>query len=179
MPITAAYIIGIIAAVVCTILSVIMITPAKKRNSLPNFFKVIHDLFNFKTLFIEKILKFIYILLTLGCVFIGFLMLFSGTYYTDYWTDTTHFQSTFGQGLLVLILGPVIIRITYESLMMFILLVQNVIELNRKTPDNNCKVVEKIEEKVEEKVEAPVAKVYCTKCGAQYDADSSCPNCKE
>lgn len=178
MPITAAIVIGIIAAVVCTILSVIMITPAKKRNALSPFFKFLHDLFNFKTLFIEKILKFIYILLTLGCVFIGFLMLFSGTYYTDYWTDTTHFQSTFGQGLLILILGPVAIRITYESLMMFILLVQNVIELNRKTPDNN-KAEEKVEEIVEEKVEAPVAKVFCTKCGTQYEVGSSCPNCNE
>ena len=175
MPIQAAIIIGVLGALVCSILSVIMITPEKKRSSLSPFFKFLHDLFNFKTLFIEKILKFFYILLTLACVFLGVLMLFSGTYYTDYWTDTTHFQSTFGYGLLLLILGPIVVRITYESVMMFIILVKNVIDVNRKT----LAVETKVEEKAEEKVEEPVAKVYCTKCGTQYEVGSSCPNCQE
>ncbi len=173
MPITAALVIGIIATIVCTILSVIMITPASKRKKLPKFFQIVHDLFNFKTLFIEKILKFFYILLTLGCVIIGFLMLFSGTYYEDFWSGTTHFTSTFLPGLLLLIVGPIVVRITYESLMMFILLVQNTIEINRKMTEAPAAA----EEAKAEEPQKPFP--YCTKCGTQYDPALGCPNCKE
>ncbi len=175
MPITASLVIGIIATLVCTILSVIMITPASKRNKLPKFFQFLHDIFNFKTLFIEKILKFFYILLTLGCVIIGFLMLFSGTYYEDFWSGTTHFTSTFLPGLIIMIVGPIAVRITYESLMMFILLVQNTIEINSKlTQANETATAEQAEY-----VEQPVVYPYCPKCGTQYDPAYGCPNCKQ
>ena len=36
------------------------------------------------------------------------------------------------RGLLMMILGPIIIRLAYEFIMMFILLVKNVIQINNK-----------------------------------------------
>ena len=45
-------------------------------------------------------------------------------FYTDMWMG--------GIGLLIMIIGPIVIRILFESTMLFILLVQNVIEINKK-----------------------------------------------
>ena len=64
MPVYIAYIIGAILAIAATILTFIFILPEKKRPSLNKFFQVVADIFNFKALFIEKILKFLYILAT-------------------------------------------------------------------------------------------------------------------
>ena len=45
---------------------------------------------------------------------------------------TTFTQSTFLYGLCIMLLGPLVLRVTYEFVMMAILLVQNVIAINRK-----------------------------------------------
>lgn len=44
----------------------------------------------------------------------------------------TFTQSTFLYGLGIMLLGPLVLRVTYEFVMMAILLVQNVIDINRK-----------------------------------------------
>lgn len=68
------FIVGIVLALICTILSVILITPEKRRAALPKFFKFLHDLFNVRWLLIEKIFKFFYI-------FLRFLRLSSDFYF--------------------------------------------------------------------------------------------------
>ena len=78
MPVLVAEIIGIVVAIAGTVLAFIFLLPEKKRTSLNKFFQVIADIFNFKILFIEKILKALYIFVTLFCVVCGFFMLFSG-----------------------------------------------------------------------------------------------------
>ena len=40
------------------------------------------------------------------------------------------------EGLLIAILGPVAVRILYEGIMLVIVLVKNVIQINRKLPEN-------------------------------------------
>lgn len=128
-------IIALILALGGTVVSLILITPEKARAKLNAFLRFVHDLFNFKFLFIEKVLQFCYILLTLYVFTSGFFMLFQ----TTYWGN-----SLAGQGLLTMILGPVIIRIMYELLMMFVLLIKNVIQINNKLKnqnDNNAKSV--------------------------------------
>lgn len=139
MSVTVAYIIGAIAALVCTILSLVLITPASKRPTLPKFFQALHDIFNFKALLIEKILKFFYILSTLGCIFIGFFMLFSGyeTYDYGFYGMEKKFQSMAGVGFLVMIVGPIVIRLAYEGIMLIIIAVKNVIEINNKLKNQN------------------------------------------
>ena len=126
MPIYVAVILGVIVAIAGTVLAYLYILPEKKRASLPKFFQVVADLFNFKYLVLEKILKALYIFSTLACIGIGFFMLFSVTYG---WFDVSYMGFW---GLLVIILGPVITRLIYEGSMLVILLVKNTIELNEK-----------------------------------------------
>ena len=169
MPVYIAYIIGAVLAIAATILTFIFILPENKRPSLNKFFQVVADILNFKTLFIEKILKFLYILVTFYCIAAGFFMLFSGTYTTSFWGGSSSFHSTALQGLLLMILGPIVVRIVYELLMLTIILVQNVISINKKLPEPP---------KEEQAPAAPEPKmVYCTHCGTQYDANQGgCPN---
>ena len=134
MPVLVAEIIGIVVAIAGTVLAFIFLLPEKKRTSLNKFFQVIADIFNFKILFIEKILKALYIFVTLFCVVCGFFMLFSGERLSSFWGEGS-FKSFALQGLILMIFGPIVVRVTYELLMLIILLVQNVISINKKIPE--------------------------------------------
>lgn len=124
-------VIGIILALAATIVAWIMIVPDKKRARLNKFFQYIHDLFNFKSLWLEKILKFLYIFETLSCVIVGFFLLFSFSSYSGIY-GRNHVTWNGWIGLLIMILGPIIVRIVYEFIMMLILLVKNTMEVNDK-----------------------------------------------
>ncbi len=173
MPVLAAEIIGVVLAIAGTVLAFIFILPEKRRASLNKFFQTVADIFNFKVLFIEIILKALYIFLTLFCVVCGFFMLFSGQKTSSFWGEGS-FQSFALQGLLLMIVGPIVVRITYELLMLIILMVQNVISINKKMPKPT-------QEEVPQTPVAPSAPatkmVYCTHCGTRYDAlQGGCPN---
>lgn len=135
MPVSVALIIGTIFAIIATVLIMILVTPESKRNTLNKFFQVLADIFNFKSLLIEKILKCLYILSTLFCLFTGFFMLFSGYSY-DFGFYSTGFRSVALQGILLMILGPIIVRIVYEGMMLTIIIVKNIIQINNKMPAN-------------------------------------------
>lgn len=123
-----AVVIGCIFALVATVLAFLYIMPEKKRKNLNPFFQKIADILNFKQLLIEKVLKALYVFNTFAVIFGGFFMLFSGN--RNYYYDS--FQSLALYGLLMMILGPIVVRLTYEGLMLFILLVKNTIEINKK-----------------------------------------------
>ena len=104
-----------IAAVVCLY---IFVLPKEKDGNLGNpVLQALHDLFTFKKLYIESITRFLYVLATVFVVVSGFFMLFG---------------RTFVSGLLMMIIRPVIVRISFEFCMLTILLVKNVIEINNK-----------------------------------------------
>lgn len=126
MPVNAAYILGILSAIAATVLAFVFILPDKKKAALPDALKKIADILDFRTLFLEKIIKALYLFLTFACICVGLFMLISVNYgfYTDMWMG--------GIGLLIMIVGPIVIRILFESAMLFILLVQSVIEINNK-----------------------------------------------
>lgn len=126
MPVNAAYILGILSAIAATVLAFVFILPDKKKAALPDALKKIADILDFRTLFLEKIIKALYLFLSFACICVGLFMLISVNYgfYTDMWMG--------GIGLLIMIVGPIVIRILFESAMLFILLVQNVIEINNK-----------------------------------------------
>lgn len=154
---------GVFGLAACIVLYV-MVLPKKKDGNLQHpILQFLHDFFHFKTLYLEVILKFIFTLATCVVVCLGFFTLFG----EDYWGD-----STFVDGLLILVLGPVALRIVYESLMMFILLVKNVIDINNKTKASCCC------EEAKEEAKEPVLR-FCADCGTQYDANTTdtCPNC--
>ena len=186
MSLNVATILGLIAAIACTVLAMIFITPEKKRASLPKFFQIVHDIFNFKFLVVEYLMKTLYILATLYSICYGFFMLFSS--YSSF-----HFESAAGQGLLTMLLGPIVIRILYEFIMMAILAVNNIIAINRKlknqndsnATDNGPKAFDPadyIAPKAPATPAAPAAPaedwVYCVHCGNRYDqSKGGCPSC--
>lgn len=170
-------VIALCLALVGTILSFIFITPEKKRDKLPKFFQIVHDIFNFKGLIIEKILKALYIFFTLYAILNSFFLLFSG--------------ANFFGCLLSMILLPLFIRIVFEFLIMTILLVKNTISINKKLGSNddaasdfefdysklNIKAEPKQPEAASTAPATPAAKI-CPGCGnAVTEGDNFCPAC--
>ena len=120
-------VIALILAVAATVLAFIFIVPEKKRAKLNAFGKFLSDTLNFKHLLIERILQALYIFSTAYVILSGFLMLFQ--FNTGYYGDL---QWNGGIGLILMIVGPIVIRLVYELLMMSVLLVKNVISINKK-----------------------------------------------
>ncbi len=124
--------IGIVLAAAATVFICVKVLPRKYDGRLGNkFLQLLHDYFNFKTFYVEALTKFIFVLLTCACVFVGFLLIFGKFEYYGYF-GMRFTQSTFLYGLGIMLLGPLALRVTYEFIMMAILLVQNVISINRK-----------------------------------------------
>ena len=124
-------VLGILTAIAATVLIYIFFLPESKRERLPKIGKLLHDIFNFKSLFIEKVLQLLYILSTTSCIFIGFFMLFG---FEESWYRGVNWYG--GYGILIMLLGPIAIRIAFEAAMLFILLVKNVIQINNKLKSN-------------------------------------------
>lgn len=120
-------IIALLLAIAATVLAFIFIVPEKKRDKLGKFGKFLHDTCNFKYLIIEKILQALYIFATALTILIGFFMLFC--------TDWNGWMG--GKGILLMILGPIGVRVTYELLMMAVLAVKNIISINNKLRNQN------------------------------------------
>ena len=185
----ALSVVATILAIVVTVLAFIFIVPEKRREKLNAFGKFLHDTCNFKYLVVEKILQALYIFATAVVILNGFFMLFTVVF--GQWLG--------GYGILVMILGPIVIRLVYELLMMVIILIKNVISINNKLKNQNGdnatgdvfaspdisgvreaikqQVEAKKAETAEEKPAAPAAK-FCIKCGAKLDENGNCPNCK-
>ena len=185
----ALSVVATILAIVVTVLAFIFIVPEKRREKLNAFGKFLHDTCNFKYLVVEKILQALYIFATAVVILNGFFMLFTVVY--GQWLG--------GYGILVMILGPIVIRLVYELLMMVIILIKNVISINNKLKNQNGdnatgdvfaspdisgvreaikqQVEAKKAETAEEKPAAPAAK-FCIKCGAKLDENGNCPYCK-
>ena len=133
---------GPIAALVLVILLYVKVMPRKLNGTFNKpFLQFLHDFFHFKKLYLEEVLKFIFTLATLYCVVTGALLMISErevySYYSYYYGNgSTRSESTFVEGVHMLVLGPVILRLAYELVMMLILLVKNVMEINNKLKAN-------------------------------------------
>lgn len=132
--------------VVATILLYIFVLPEKKRAGLPKIAQIVHDVLHFKSLFIEKIIRFFYVLATAWCVLTGFFMLFGISSYESYYYSRTDWYG--GYGILLMILGPIALRVIFETIMMGILLVKNVMQIN-----NKLNGIEENEKKLESNIE--------------------------
>lgn len=124
-------IIAVVLAIAATVLAFIFVVPEKRREKLNAFGKFLHDLCSFKFLVVEKILQALYIFSTAFIVLYGVLQLFNVQ--RDYWTGASRWMG--GTGLLCIIVGPIAVRLSYELMMMAVLLVKNVISINRKMAD--------------------------------------------
>lgn len=202
MPTTMLIIAGVLA-LVATVLAFIYVVPEKKREKLGAFGKFLHDTCNFKYLMVEKILQALYIFTTAAVIIFGVLMLFRTEY--NYWTGDRIWMG--GYGLLIIILGPIAIRLSYELMMMAILLLKNVISINRKLKNQNERSADADLFAVPElhrtqpaapvtpvapaapaqqstpfqpaEQAAPAAPSFCTRCGAHLDENGHCPNCDQ
>jgi hypothetical protein len=116
----------LILALGAAIAAFILIVPENKGRQLTGFMRVLHDILNFKQLLMEKILKFCYIFFTVYAVLAGLFSSFE------------MFEWDAGTGLLTMLasltLVPLLIRVIFEMSMMVILLVKNVIDINKKLP---------------------------------------------
>ncbi len=176
-------IITVVSFLAALVLSIIFL-PKSSRERMGNGGRFFHDLFNFRHFFIGDILKFIYIFLTVSTILEGIYMLIE----------------VGGEGLLIMLLGPVAIRLIYEFIMMFISLVENVSDINKQMkgqapqqpqaptapftppvqePVNYASFVKPVTPvtPVEQAPQQPQA-VFCTNCGAKCEADSRfCISC--
>lgn len=182
---TLMIVLTIFLVIPATVAVMIFITPEKKRKSLPPFLQIVHDIFNFKFLILEKIMKALYIFSTIYVLTSGLVStLKSFSILTEaalYYDPFPSFLSAFFGSLLGTILAPVLVRIAYEFIMMVILGINNIISINKKLKDQNAE--EPIEaEVIEEEIPAePVIEekwVFCVHCGTRYNENASdCPNC--
>ena len=205
-----APIFAFLLATAATVLSFIFILPEKRK--LPGFFRFVRNLFNFRYLVIEKILQALYIFSTIFIILYGFFSLFSfhtemiynyggtnyyGDYYGSYYTEKLVWDGW--KGLLMMILGPIFVRIFYEASMMIILLIKNVIQINGKLKNQNenesnadifalpnfsnaANAPEATPTNFETPVTAqpsatPAKATNCPKCGMALDENGKCPLC--
>ena len=126
---------GILSTIAATVLTYIFIMPERRRAKLSNLFKFIKDIFDFKFLIIEKILQFVYILSTIACVCVGLCMTMGISIYTSSYYGT-HTEWYGFYGILLAIIGPIAVRLVFEGAMLFLLLVKNVIQINKKLKNN-------------------------------------------
>ena len=174
-------VLAIVLAIAATVLAFIFIVPEKKRSSFNDILKFVYDALNFKFLFIEKILQALYIFNTVFVILFGFFMLF---YVEDsYWVGTKWYGL---EGILLMVLGPIAIRIVYESFMLIILLVKNVIQINNKLKNANEDAKDNMfappsMNNFQQTYQAPAAQApvaeYCPACGNKTDGAIFCPNC--
>lgn len=120
-------IIATILAIIATVAAFILIVPESKREKLGRFGKFLHDAVNFKFLIVEKILQALYIFFTALVILVGFFMLFC--------SDWSGWMG--GKGILLMILGPIAVRLSYELMMMAVLAVKNIISINNKLRNQN------------------------------------------
>ncbi|MBQ9805835.1 MAG: hypothetical protein IJW49_04945 [Clostridia bacterium] len=183
-------------AIAATVLAFIFIVPDKRRNNLPGLLRVAHDLFNFKYLIVEKIMQALYIFSTLYTILYGFFTIFTAfdsyTYRVYDGFGEYHYETSYEwygwRGLIIMILGPILLRLAYEGIMLIILLVKNVIQINNKLKNQNEGEVasmfdipkiplKKDDAPVETEAQAQPAPSFCTQCGTMLDANGNCPTC--
>lgn len=137
----------IILSIIVAVVGIVFFLPPKNREKFGKGFKRIFDFVNFKTFIVDYVLKGLYILSTAMCVIGGFLTIFTvRTTYQNVYNSNSVFSQTkattslsvdnIGTGLLIMVLGPIIVRIVYELIMLTIVAVRNIMEINKKMPGN-------------------------------------------
>ena len=200
---SVAIIISLLLAVIATILAFIFIVPEKREKGMNKFGRFLHKTVNFKYLIIEKILQAFYILTTVLCIVFGFFMLFSFqevhnysySYYTGVHTTTTTTRWVGWVGLLIMIFGPLFIRLMYEGFFMMILLVKNVMSINNKLKNQNdttqtpglfsSGTPDMLGDSRNTAPYAPNPDAaawntrFCQECGSPLDRYGRCPHCND
>ena len=188
-------IIATILAIIATVAAFILVVPESKREKLGRFGKFLHDAVNFKFLIVEKILQALYIFVTAYLILCGFFMLFMAP---ETWTGR-HWLG--GYGILLMVLGPIAVRLCYELLMMAVISINRKLKnQNERSADADLFAVPELHRTQPSQPAAPVTPVapaapaapaqpaeqaapaapsFCTRCGAHLDENGHCPNCDQ
>lgn len=160
---TVILIVALLLAIAGTVLSYIFIIPKNKARELNKFWRFVHDTFNFKTLLVEHIFKAMYVFLTIFMVAYGFCAMFV----------------SFLGGILLMVLGPIAVRITYEMIMMFIILVKNTSDIRNKLCDDDGMLPADAVFSVKNTAsEAAAQSRTCPSCGGRVaESERFCPTC--
>lgn len=112
-----AIVLGLVLGLAGIIAMYVFVLPKRNVPYMNRFLRTIRDIFLFRTLLLEKVLRFLFILLSIPCITCGIVYLFIRP----------------GVGI-TLLLQPIWFRIVFEILMIVIMQVQNLIEINEKLP---------------------------------------------
>lgn len=153
--ITILLVMAAMIAVAATVLFCIFLLPEKKAGKLPKFLKVVRDILTMKDLYLEKVLKVLYVCSTIFCIVAGLLIFFFG-FGSGYHIS---FKWYGGYGLLLLIGGPIVLRLFYEVALMFVLLVKNTMQINAKLKSQDAPAAEKTAEPAPAEEKPPVVVV--------------------
>lgn len=191
MALGTIYIIAACLALPAAVLAFIFIVPEKKREKMGKFGKLLHDICNFKFLIVEKIFQFFYVLSTAFCIIGGFFMLFWVERYSWYYGSSSEWLGYYG--LLMMILGPISVRIAYEFIMLVLIAIKNIIQINNKLKNQNedsqggdmfaipsfskaAPVAAPVTVAAPVAAPAPAASV-CPNCGSPKSPDAFCVYC--
>ena len=156
-------------AAAATVALLIFVLPKQKDGKLPKCFQIVHDVCHCKKIFVEQILKILYVLTTCFCVVFGLAYIIYGIRWHYGWIGF------FLYGLIVIVLGSLLARVVYELLMLFVWHVRNTADIRRKL-DRVLKEQTVPEEETPSEPQPNM--VYCSQCGTCYDAnEGNCPNC--
>lgn len=109
-------ILAAIIAIVGGILVYVLFLNPKKEVKTTKFLSWLKDFLSFKTILIEKILNILYLISTIFVVLISFNSI--GTSFLSF--------------ILTLVLGPILIRLVYEGILMMIMIWKNTSDINKK-----------------------------------------------
>ena len=115
---TIAMILAIVLAIGGTVCLFIFVL-SKKASGKNKFMNFLRNFLEFRYLILEKALKALYIFCTAFVILYGFLIVWIAP----------------GSGFILMLLGPIVLRLSFELSMMFVLLVKNTIEINGKLAD--------------------------------------------
>ncbi len=153
----------LVVAVVLTALLLVLVLPKQKDGHLPAFFQLLYDLFTPKALMIEKLPQVLYVFLNCLTVLFGIAIFFNG------------FFAGFGRivlGLVILVVGPVLLRVIHELLLLAVMQVKATREINQKLDRlTGAACRQRAAQGTEPQTPpAPPARpmVHCTHCGTWY-----------
>ena len=166
----------LVVAVVLTALLLVLVLPKQKDGHLPAFFQLLYDLFTPKALMIEKLLQVLYVFLNCLTVLFGIAIFFNG------------FFAGFGRivlGLVILLVGPVLLRVIHELLLLAVMQVKATREINQKldrltgAAPAGSRAAQGTETEAQTQPAPPAGPmVHCTHCGTWYrEGAGRCPVC--
>ncbi len=164
-----------LVAIIGGILLYFLFLTPKNDKKFTGFMGWLYDFLAFKKLLVEAILKVIYLISACFITLLGIVSLFD----------------SFVLGIAIIVLWNIILRISYEFLLVLIIICKNTSEINKKISGKDTSEADMFVSQVEipkSVVEQFTAKtsptttaepeVFCKSCGQKMKIDSTfCPNC--